>query len=78
MSQQLTDTSGSGTTDSEKFRQISAVNVSTPKFDYEEEDNSDAIIECNKRTKKRPGLSNGLVPGKKAMKFHEKVYNTKW
>lgn len=77
VSQQLTDTSGSGATDSEKFRQISAVNVSTPKFDYDEEDNSDAVIECNKRTKKRPGLSNGLVPGKKAMKFHEKVYNTK-
>ena len=25
--------------------------------------------------KKRPGLSEGLVPGKKAMKFHNKVYN---
>lgn len=28
------------------------------------------------RKKKRPGLSEGLVPGKKAMKFHNKVYNT--
>jgi len=25
--------------------------------------------------KKRPGLSDGLVPSKKAMKFHNKVYN---
>ena len=25
--------------------------------------------------KKRPGLSDGLQPGKKAMKFHNKVYN---
>jgi len=27
--------------------------------------------------KKRPGLAEGLVPGKKAMKFHNKVYNAK-
>jgi len=34
-----------------------------------------AIVESNKRQRKRPGLSDGLVPGKKAMKFHQKVYN---
>ena len=34
-----------------------------------------AIVESNKRPRKRPGLSDGLVPGKKAMKFHQKVYN---
>ena len=28
------------------------------------------------RKKKRPGLSDGLVLGKKAMKFHNRVYNT--
>lgn len=28
------------------------------------------------RKKKRPGLTSGLVPGKKAMKFHNKVYNS--
>ena len=27
------------------------------------------------KKKKRPGLSDGLVPGKKAMKFHNRVYN---
>lgn len=27
--------------------------------------------------KKRPGLSQGIVPSKKAMKFHKKVYNPK-
>eukprot|EP00095_Tigriopus_kingsejongensis_P003510 maker-scaffold373_size192110-snap-gene-0.47 protein:Tk03510 transcript:maker-scaffold373_size192110-snap-gene-0.47-mRNA-1 annotation:"PREDICTED: hypothetical protein LOC100648931" len=27
------------------------------------------------KKKKRPGLSDGLVPGKKAMKFYKKVYN---
>lgn len=32
------------------------------------------VIENNKRPKKRPGLSNSIVPGKKAMKFHDKVY----
>ncbi len=32
----------------------------------------DAVISHNK--KKRPGLSDSLVPGKKAMKFHDKVY----
>lgn len=40
-------------------------------------DSSEAVIECNKKAKKRPGLSAGLVPSKKAMKFHEKVYNNK-
>jgi len=40
-------------------------------------DSSDAVIESNKKSKKRPGLSAGLVPSKKAMKFHEKVYNPK-
>ena len=40
-----------------------------------ENDNSEAVIENNKKsTKKRPGLAQGLVPSKKAMKFHEKVY----
>ena len=39
-----------------------------------------AVIEgeggmSNKAKKKRPGLSEGLVPGKKAMKFHNRVYN---
>ena len=29
-----------------------------------------------KKAKKRPGLSEGLVPGKKAMKFHNKVYGS--
>ena len=50
--------------------------------DYDEDkhdfDSSDAVIECNKKSKKRPGLSSGLVPSKKAMKFHDKVYNAKW
>jgi len=32
-----------------------------------------AVISHNKR--KRPGLSDGLTPGKKAIKFHNKVYN---
>jgi len=41
----------------------------------EHEDNPDAVIENNKKPKKRPGLSQGLTPSKKAMKFHEKVYN---
>ena len=36
---------------------------------------AEAIVESNKRPRKRPGLSDGLVPGKKAMKFHQKVYN---
>ena len=27
------------------------------------------------KKKKRPGLAEGLVPGKKAMKFHNSVYN---
>lgn len=36
----------------------------------------DAVIECNKKPKKRPGLSEGIEPSKKAMKFHEKVYNS--
>lgn len=39
------------------------------------EDNPDAVIENNKKPKKRPGLSQGLTPSKKAMKFHDKVYN---
>lgn len=43
----------------------------------EPEDFGDAVIECNKKPKKRPGLSEGLQPSKKAMKFHEKVYNNK-
>lgn len=34
---------------------------------------SEATISSGK--KKRPGLSDGLVPSKKAMKFHNKVYN---
>jgi len=50
--------------------------ANTASFIDPDADNSDAVIECNKRAKKRPGLSDGLVPGKKAMKFHEKVYNT--
>lgn len=41
----------------------------------EPEDTSDAVIECNKKPKKRPGLSEGIEPSKKAMKFHDKVYN---
>ena len=32
-----------------------------------------AVVSSGK--KKRPGLSDGLVPSKKAMKFHNKVYN---
>ncbi len=42
------------------------------------EDNPDAVIENNKKPKKRPGLSQGLTPSKKAMKFHDKVYNNSW
>jgi len=38
-----------------------------------EADMSGATISSGK--KKRPGLSDGLVPSKKAMKFHNKVYN---
>jgi len=46
-------------------------------FDDEHDfDSSEAVIENNKKAKKRPGLSAGLVPSKKAMKFHDKVYNT--
>lgn len=37
------------------------------------EDN-EGVIENNKKPKKRPGLSQGLVPSKKAMKFYDKVY----
>lgn len=37
------------------------------------EGESGATISSGK--KKRPGLSDGLVPSKKAMKFHNKVYN---
>ena len=75
------------TNDSEKNRQNNAAtganlvqlnsNHSAQKFENDELDNSEAVIECNKTKKKRPGLSNGLVPSKKAMKFHEKVYNAK-
>jgi len=48
----------------------------SPPFFREQADEVDdsAVIECNKKAKKRPGLSQGLVPRKKAMKFHEKVY----
>ena len=78
---------GTSTTDSEKNRQNSAAtganavqpntNHSAHMFENDELDNSEAVIECNKTKKKRPGLSNGIVPSKKAMKFHEKVYNAK-
>jgi len=37
------------------------------------EDNSSAVISHNKR--KRPGLSDGLTPSKKASKFYNKVYS---
>jgi phage terminase large subunit GpA-like protein len=41
----------------------------------EEPENPEAVIENNKRiTKKRPGVSDSLTLGKKAMKFHDKVY----
>ena len=44
----------------------------------DEVENPDAVIENNKKSaKKRPGLSEGIVPSKKAMKFHEQVYNRK-
>jgi len=36
-------------------------------------DNSSAVISHNKR--KRPGLSDGLTPSKKASKFHNRVYS---
>jgi len=36
-------------------------------------DNNSAVISHNKR--KRPGLSDGLTPSKKASKFYNKVYN---
>jgi len=38
-------------------------------------DEDGVIAESNKRPKKRPGLSSGLELSKKALKFHNKVYN---
>ena len=40
-----------------------------------EGDEDGVIAESNKRPKKRPGLSSGLELSKKALKFHNKVYN---
>lgn len=40
-----------------------------------EADEDGVIAESNKRPKKRPGLSSGLELSKKALKFHNKVYN---
>jgi len=84
---QKPELTGTTTADSEKNRQNSAAtganlvqpnaNHSAHMFENDELDNSEAVIECNKAKKKRPGLSNGIVPSKKAMKFHEKVYNAK-
>jgi len=34
-----------------------------------------SVVSISSGKKKRPGLSDGLVPSKKAMKFHNKVYN---
>ena len=34
-----------------------------------------SVVTISSGKKKRPGLSDGLVPSKKAMKFHNKVYN---
>ena len=34
----------------------------------------DAVVQSANK-KKRPGLSQGIEPSKKAMKFHNKVYN---
>ena len=36
----------------------------------------DAVISAGKKRSSRPGLSDGLTPGKKAMKFHNKVYGS--
>lgn len=34
-----------------------------------------SVVSISSGKKKRPGLTDGLVPSKKAMKFHNKVYN---
>ena len=48
------------------------------KYDDSAPIDEEAVIasssEMAKKKKKRPGLSEGLVPGKKAMKFHNNVY----
>ena len=42
----------------------------------DEEQGEGVIAESNKRAKKRPGLSAGLELSKKALKFHQRVYDT--
>ena len=51
------------------------LNSAPPTEEYAEDLDPDAVIENNKKPKKRPGLSQSLNPSKKAMKFHDKVYN---
>lgn len=43
-------------------------------FDSQSGDASSAVISNNKRKTNRPGLSDDIIPSKKARKFHDKIY----
>lgn len=52
--------------------------AASSKEETNEQDTSNDVVAVAKNMnakKKRPGLSDNLVPGKKAMKFHNQVYN---